>query len=709
MASYHAVQMPAHHSTDRASTLPTIGLMGLVGVTALVVGMTAGSSAVSLYQAPAVQTPTATRVIGSMPAARPVTRSYAASMAVPLQPASGDNAQWTTYETQSSTAFRSPIVALASMTGFAALGALLAKLMQSPAPVSVMAVSGEKTSNDWLSPEAMEKASLPKANKFEKIKLAKPGESAWEDSRAFAAAVRSGEYEWDEIDKDDLDIRLKWAGLFHRPKGKGTAPGQFMQRLKVPNGIVTTEAWRGFSEIIAKYGDATLDTVSGGCVDITTRMNIQLRGLKVEDFGDALDIIDKVGLTSKQSGMDNVRNMVGNPIAGVDPEELIDTRPFCIDIQNFITNSGAGNPEFSNLPRKFNIAVSGSRDDFSHTNINDIGLIPVPLDGVMGFNVDIGGYFSIKRVAEGYPMNLWIPGTTADGELDTSVAVAFCKAVLTHFRDNGDRGDRQKARLIWLVEKLGMDEWHKQVMDIMAEQSPEAAAACLDKAPYFDDGVKPKRNIVGVHKSKTEGECWVGAVVPAGRLVASEMAEIARVAEKYSKSETRITVDQNIIFPYVADADVPAMLAEPLFTKGNIKVDAGPLMRGFVSCTGAQFCPLAMVETKNRATSIILDLESRLSFPEDSPDVRIHFTGCPNSCGQAQVGNIGLMGGPARKLNEETGKKVAVEGFNIFLGGQQGEAPELGEIHEKGVIADDITPYLEDLLVEKFGATRVAA
>lgn len=232
-----------------------------------------------------------------------------------------------------------------------------------------------------------------------------------------------------------------------------------MMRLRIPNGVVTSDQMRYYGEAVKPYGPEI------GVVDITTRQNIQLRGMPLEGGADIILGLNKLNQTSFQSGLDNVRNMVGSPIAGIDPFELFDTRQLTRDLDNWYSNYGHGNAEYGNLPRKFNIAVSGSRDDFAHTMINDIGLQPVAHSstGEMGFNVVLGGYMSIKRVAESIPMDAWVK---------PSEVVNLCKSILELFRDEGDRKDRQKARLMWLIEHMGLPAFKEAVEKRMSETDP---------------------------------------------------------------------------------------------------------------------------------------------------------------------------------------------------------------------------------------------
>jgi ferredoxin-nitrite reductase len=207
-----------------------------------------------------------------------------------------------------------------------------------------------KTGSDYVPAETLAAGS----NKFEKVKNAKDGTAAWTEIHELSAKLRSGECTWDELDLDDVNLRLKWAGFFHRGKH---APKTFMVRLKVPNGIVTSQQARVCANLVEPYGDQL------GVLDITTRQNLQLRGVSLEDASGVVDALLECGLGSYMSGLDNVRNLVGNPLAGIDPAEIVDTRQICSDINSAITGQFRGNPEWANLPRKFNIAVSGSRDE----------------------------------------------------------------------------------------------------------------------------------------------------------------------------------------------------------------------------------------------------------------------------------------------------------------------------------------------------------
>jgi len=550
--------------------------------------------------------------------------------------------------------------------------------------------TSKPTGTSFLPLEAVERAA--KGSPIEKAKLAKDPLSSVIDVYEYARKIRAGEMTWEEVEKADMTCRLKYVGLVHRDK---RTPGQFMMRLKVPNGIITADQCRFYAECVEPYGPEM------GVVDITTRQNIQLRGIKIEDSPAIIDGLHARNQTSFQSALDSVRNMVGHPLAGIDDQEMVDTREICNALNDLVSldpvTGTRGNPQWGNLPRKFNIAVSGSRDDFAHSHINDIGLVPCAHaeTGVMGFNVALGGYMSIKRVAESVHSDMWVPA-------DRNSVVTLCEAILRLFRDESERKDRQKARLMWLVEKYGIPEFKAAVVKEVESYGRGVTVDC--EQPTSAEPFQ-RRELLGVHPQPQEGRSRVGVLVPAGRLSAAELRQIADLADAYSGGEVRMTVEQNLILPNVDDDRLAALMAEPALTgESRLKMNPGFIEGNTVSCTGAQFCGLALIETKVHAEAVAKKLESLVTV--DQP-IRIHWTGCPNSCGQVQAADIGIMGGPARKLNEETGKMMAVPGCKIFVGGRIGEDAHLSlEPYKTGIplAQDELVPVLVEILKETFGA-----
>jgi len=507
-------------------------------------------------------------------------------------------------------------------------------------------------------------ATTEKLNKFEKFKAEKDGLAVKNEIEQFA------QIGWEAMDENDLNHRLKWLGVFFRP----VTPGKFMMRMRIPNGILTSNQLSVLAEVLQRYGD-------DGSADITTRQNIQLRGIKIQDIPDIFNKFNKVGLTTIQSGMDNVRNITGDPVAGLDVNELYDTRELVQQIQDMLTNNGEGNPEFSNLPRKFNIAITGGRDNSVHAEINDLAFIPAFLTNkeqipVFGFNVIVGGLFSAKRCETAIPLNVWV--STAD-------VVSLSKVIVEIFRDHGLRANRQKARLIWLLDEWGIEKFRTEVEKRFGKSLLPAAAK--------DEIDWEKRDHLGIYKQKQAGFNYAGLNIPVGRLSAHDMLEIARLAEVYGSGEIRFTVEQNVIIPNIPDGSLTQFCTEGILEK--FAVNPGLLMGSLVSCTGAQFCNFALIETKNRALEMIKSLESELTL---SRPVRIHWTGCPNSCGQPQVADIGLMGTKVRKNGQ------MLEGVDIYMGGKVGKDAHLGTCVKKGIPCEDLQPILRDLLIDNFGA-----
>ena len=469
---------------------------------------------------------------------------------------------------------------------------------------------------------------------------------------------------WDNLDEADLTIRLKWLGIFFRP----VTPGRFMVRLRLPNGVIRADQLEVLADAVDRCG-------SDGSADITTRQNIQLRGLLLEDMAPLLQAMEAVGLTSRQSGHDNPRNITGNPLAGIDPEEYVDTRPLVGAIQSRLL--AADGPR--NLPRKFNIAVGGAPDSFLLHN--DLAFLPAHRDGELGFTVMVGGFFSAQRNELAIPLQLW---------LRAEQLPAFSLAVLRHFERCGNRQARNKSRLMYLVDELGLEGYRQAVMAeftaLGGEAVPHDGQHLVSRAP---------RSGLGVHAQKQPGLQWVGLSVPMGRLDAAGMNELARLARQYGSGELRLTEAQNVLLVDVQADVMPDLLGEPLLQRYS--PNPGSLMAEAVSCTGNRYCSFALIPTKTTAQSVVEELERRLELPHP---VRSHWTGCPNACGQPYMGDIGLMGAKARHEGQ------MVEAAKIFLGGDMGSDPRLAELHDKGVPLSQLADVLEDLLVQRFGARR---
>ena len=518
--------------------------------------------------------------------------------------------------------------------------------------------------NDLSDADAPQLGNLPpwlagrKLNKIEQNKAAKDGLLVGRELETFA---RLG---WEQVDETDLQLRLKWYGMFWRPK----TPGLFMLRLRVPNGLISSAQLRVVGGIVARYG-------SNGSADITTRQNIQLRGVLLEDLPEILQRLQEVGLTTIQSAFDNPRNVTGNPIAGIDPDEIVDTRPYTVELENLLTGNRNGNPEFSNLPRKWNTAVAGARDNFLLHN--DIVFHPVERNGELGFGVWIGGILSSQMNAYALPLNAWVrPDQICD----------ITAAVITIWRNNGERDKRPKGRFRLYLDQVGLEAFRAMVEERFGPLTP-------DPGSVFD---QPPRSHIGIHPQKQEGLHYAGLHVPVGRLKADDFQDLASLAERHGDGDIRLTEEQNVILSGIPFASLEALRNEPLLQR--FPLEPSPLAAGTVSCTGNTYCSFALTNTKDQALACAEELDRELALPET---LKIHWTGCPNSCGQAYMGAIGLTGTKARNSSGEMG-----EGYDITLGGAQGPNPRVGELHRKGVPASDITQVLKELLVEHFGAAQ---
>ena len=469
---------------------------------------------------------------------------------------------------------------------------------------------------------------------------------------------------WQNLDEDTLTIHLKWLGIFFRP----VTPGRFMLRLRLPNGVIQADQLEVLADALDRCGEE-------GSADITTRQNLQMRGFLLEDLAPLFLAMDAVGLTSRQSGHDNPRNITGNPLAGMDPEELIDTRPLVAAIQERLL--GPQGPR--NLPRKFNVAVGGAADSFLLHN--DLAFLPARLDGELGFTVMVGGFFSASRNELAVPLGLWLrPEQLAD----------FSLAVLRHFERRGLRASRHKSRLMYLIDQLGLEAYRQELLEDFASLGssaiPHDGSHLVNRAP---------RSGLGVQAQKQPGLHWVGLSVPMGRLNADALFDLARLARTYGQGELRLTEAQNVLIPGIPSDQLESLLAEPLLQR--FRPDPGPLEAEAVSCTGNRYCSFALIPTKTTAQAVVEELERRLELPQA---VRSHWTGCPNACGQPYMGEIGLMGAKTRDGGQ------MVEAAKIFLGGSMGADPRLAELHGSAVPLTALPDVLETLLVERFGAQR---
>jgi len=487
-------------------------------------------------------------------------------------------------------------------------------------------------------------------NKIEELKAQKDGLDVGEDIPRYA---RLGV---EAIEEGDVD-RLKWWGVFLRKQ----TPGFFMMRLRIPNGVASVAHLRTIASIANRIGR--------GRVDLTTRQQVQLRWVRIADVPSILDQLLDVGLVTLQTGMDNIRNIIGCPAFGLTPNELVDASPA---IRAF-TAMFVGSKTYTNLPRKFNVAITGCRENCTHAETQDVALVPAlksfGLDEVQGFNVLVGG----KNGSGGYRV-----ASPLDVFVRPEEAAEICGAIALVFRDHGLRDARNKVRLAFLLDAWGEARFREAVEARVGRR--------LEKAGV-DQRLGQSTDHVGVFRQKQPGRNYVGLLVPVGRVTGDQLAELARLAETYGSGEVRLTADQNVIIPNVPDARLGDLTVEPLLK--TFRYDPPGVLRGLVSCTGVEFCNLAVIETKTRALKIARGLASRVP---PTRSVRIHWSGCPAGCGNHTVADIGLLG-----TKTKVDGKV-VDAVDVFIGGASGPQASQGIKILESVPCDELPQVLGGLV-----------
>ncbi len=482
-------------------------------------------------------------------------------------------------------------------------------------------------------------------NKIEVLKLTKDGLDVLPDIHRYAALAAAGEDP--QIPAEDFE-RFKWYGLFHRKP----TPGHYMLRMRIPGGVLTSEQMAVIGEIS--------NAVGRGTADITTRMNIQLRWLTIADAPWVLQRLAAAGLNSQQSGMDNVRNIVSCPLSGLTADEVIDTRTLASRMQQAIV----GGKRFSNLPRKFNLSVTGCREDCGHAQTHDLSFVPARRDRDIGFDVLVGGALGGMSPEYARPLDVFV---TEDDAVDLTTSI------LEVYRDHGLREKRKESRLKWLLRAWGMERFREAVESQFGRPLPRAGTPLSERHGGDHIGVTPQRD----PELRT-----VGCLVPVGRITGDDLIEFARLAKEYGSAELRLTVQQNVLIPNVSAARIPALLAEPLLQRFSPTPSA--FIRSMVTCTGNDYCALALIDTKGEALKLAEALDEKYTITEEAEPVRFQISGCPHACGQHRAGEIGLLG--ARKRIDGAIVDVA----NIFAGGQLGDDAELGELATPNVTMFDL-------------------
>ncbi len=500
---------------------------------------------------------------------------------------------------------------------------------------------------------------------IEQYKAAKNGLDVRDDIPKYALLG------WEAIPKDDIE-RLKWCGVFLRRQSEGE-PGYFMMRIRIPNGIATSAQLRAIADITTDLGR--------GIADITTRQQLQTRWIRINDVPEALERLHEVGLVTLQTGMDNIRNVAGCPLAGLHDAELFDASP----VVGEFTSLFVGDKRFTNLPRKFNVAITGCRLNCTHAETQDIALIPATRTGndEAGFNVLVGGKVGSGGYTVAWPLNAWV---------SQEQAAEVCAAITLVFSDNGPREHRNKARLAFLIEDWGIERFREAV--------EEYGGFHLAPAGH-DERMPGRQDHLGITVQKQWDRRGVGVVVPTGRTNGEQLSELARLAEEYGSSEVRLTIDQNAILVNVPAGRLDALLAEPLMTV--LRPDAPKHLRGLVTCTGNDYCNLAQINTKPRAWAIAeavaADMKRMLT---------VNWSGCQAGCGNHPVSDIGIMG-----KNVRVGDEV-VEGADVFIGGSTGPGATPGLKILADVPLDELKPVMQalarygdfDSIRERLASTR---
>ncbi len=438
-------------------------------------------------------------------------------------------------------------------------------------------------------------------SKEEKRKLEKDGLDILNDIPKYA---KEG---FDSIPKEDWN-HFKWAGLYlQKPK----EDGYFMMRVNIPSGILTYDQAETLAYIAKDYGRDV--------IDITTRQAIQFHWLTIENIPDIFDRLSKVGLSTVGACGDIMRTIVGNPLAGIDPNELLDTREIVKDVYWYFQR----NEEFSNLPRKFKISISGNINNAQNAEINCLSFVPAVknVDGkdIEGFNIFAGGGLSSKPYLA-QELDVFV---TPDQVKEATIAMS------TIYRDYGYREKRHRARLKFLVADWGTEKVTEKLLELVSLPSKGKTILKDWNAGYF----------YGVHPQKQEGLSYVGLSIPVGRLSSEQLIELASLSKEYGNGEIRTSNSQNIVIPNIPNEKVEQFLGESILD--DLTHEPRKFIGHSVSCTGIEYCNLALVETKARMKNIAELLDEKVAF--DVP-VRIHMVGCPNSCGQRQIADIGLQG-----------------------------------------------------------------
>ena len=477
------------------------------------------------------------------------------------------------------------------------------------------------------------------------------------------ALIAAGHQNLSQADKD----LLKWVGVFFRKP----TPGKLMMRLRMPNGFATSQQFRAIAEISRRLGN--------GVLDITTRQQIELRGFTLDTVPEIWERLRGVDVHSLQTGMDNVRNINGCALAGLTPGELFDASPVLFELDRIIVGRN-GNPEFVNLPRKFNIVVTGCTENCTHAESQDVALVPAMSRGIAGFNILVGGKMGSGGFTIASPLNVFV---------ERHEAAEVVAEIVRIFRDHGPREARSQCRMAHLIAEWGVEELRYLLCERLMRPL-EAAGEDMRRRGHHSDHL-------GVAPQKQNWLRSVGLAVTTGRLNPDQMTELARLADTYGSGAIRMTTGQNVILNDVPVQQVPALLREPLLRE----MPSAPsrFFRGLVACTGTDYCNLAQIETKGHAVRIAKALDERLGTG-GSP-LTMHWSGCPAACGNHQAADIGFRG-----MLVNIGGKI-IDAVAIYTGGKTGPDAVAGQQMLDVVPCDEKLPEVVAGIVRQMQSDRV--
>ncbi len=490
---------------------------------------------------------------------------------------------------------------------------------------------------------------------MEKMKLEKDGLDVIHDIFRYAQTGFAS------IDPEDFD-RMKWYGVY-RQKPKDS--GYFMMRLRIPGGQLTAEQSAKVSEIGDRFGH--------GFSDITTRMTIQYHWLRIEEIPAIFAELASVGLATSGACGDIARNVVGCPVAGIDPNEIIDATPQLRAVNAALQD----NRDFSNLPRKYKISVSGCCIHCAQPDINCVGVFGLKrtVNGAeeRGYGIKVGGGLSAApKLAQ-----------TLHVFLQPAQVWPVVQAVSTIYRDHGYRHQRQKARLKMLVADWGHERMLAEVETVLGHP--------LERHTDFPVIKDQETDHLGIHKQKQGDLYWVGVCFPGGRIRNGALGKLGALAARYSRpgeDQIRLTNKQNLLLVNIPEAALPALQAD----LDALGLDYRPsnFRQGCVSCTGIEFCNLAVAETKNRMLELVDQLETTSGWYKNK--IRIHFSGCPSSCGQHQIADIGFRGARTKVDGH------MVDAYDAFIGGRLGQNRRFNDLLKGKIIARDVHLFIDKLL-----------